>query len=93
MKKIKKEYKLMKEFLDRISEYQIDNPGEMMPPETDDDFIVNCLKEVFLDENWFVSMPMNDRQANTILLHHILLAHSRVYRDLVYEKKKKGIVL
>ena len=52
----------------------------ILPAPTEAQLAVNVLQEYLLGEDYYVVDPLPNCQANTIIVHDILLLHSRRYR-------------
>lgn len=68
----------MKTFTDWL-EYEAEDCGLCAPP-LESQKALHFLKDYLLGENWYVVMPVNDEQVNSVLVHEILLKYSRKYR-------------
>lgn len=72
-------------FINQIDEYekeQAKKPWDernIMPPGTDPQLVVECLRDVFLGEGWYVCCPLSTSQANTVILDNILHAYYPAY--------------
>ena len=76
--------------LDNFEKEQMSKPfmeRDLCPPETDPQLVVDCLCDLFLGEDWCVSMPISTEQANTMILDSILYKYSKAYRK--YPKQYK----
>lgn len=62
---------------------------EICPPETEAQLVVNCLCDLFLGEDWYVNLPVNAKQVNTVILDNILYKHCKAYRKEFNRKKKR----
>jgi len=83
------ESKSVQKFVDILYQFERENPDELFPPETNPQLVVDCLCDVFLGTDWQIAMPVNMKQANTIILDKILRMHSKEFRKLVKEKQKE----
>lgn len=79
----------IRKFIDILDQFQKEHPDELCPPEVDPQFVVNCLCDVFLGEDWYIALPVSPKQGNAVILHDILKAHSREFRKLIKEKRKE----
>ena len=55
---------------------------------TNAQLVVNCLCDLFLGEDWYVTDPLSNGQVNTIILDEILYKYSKPYRE--YIKKRRA---
>lgn len=64
----------------------------IFPVETDAQEAVQILRDLFLEENWYIALPVNAKEANTLIVDEILYKYSRQYRKAVkkYEKEVRG---
>lgn len=85
-KKRKSEY--IQQYVDNLYQFEIDHPDELFPMETDPQFVVYCLCDVFLGVDWYTVDPISTKQVNTLILDRILWKHSREFRRAVREKRK-----
>ncbi len=85
----KKPSENIKKFVDQLYQFEKEHPDELCPMETDPQFVVDCLCDVFLATDWYTSMPVNTKQVNTIILDHILKEWSKEFRLLVNKKQKQ----
>lgn len=81
--------KNIQEFVDVLYKFELENPDELCPPGTNPQLVVDCLCDVFLGTGWYIVMPVNTKQANTVILNEILRKHSKEFRKLVKEKRKE----
>lgn len=81
--------KNIQKFVDALYQFVKEHPYEWFPPETDPQFVVECLCDAFLGTDWYIALPVNAKQANTVILNEILKKHSNEYRKLVKEKQKE----
>ena len=76
----------IRNFLNVLNEHekeQLKKPSrerDICPPETDAQLVVNCLCDLFLGENWCVSLPLGQKQVNTVILDEILYKYCSKYR-------------
>lgn len=75
----------IREFANVLYQFKKYCPNELCPPETEPQFFVDCVKDAFLDKDWLISMPINSKQANTLILIEILKHHSKEFRNLCKE--------
>ena len=69
--------------LDNFEKEQMSKPlmeRDLCPPKTDPQLVVDCLCDLFLGEDWCVSMPISTGQVNTVILDNILYKYSKAYR-------------
>lgn len=59
------------------------------PEATDAQLVVDCLTELLLGDDWYVSDPLPNCQVNTIALDEILYKRCRKYRNHWKKKKKE----
>lgn len=81
--------KSIQKFVDILYQFERENPDELCPPETNPQLVVDCLCDTFWGTDWYIAMPVNTKQANTIILDRILRMHSREFRNLVKEKREE----
>lgn len=81
--------KSIQKFVDILYQFEKENPDELCPPETNPQLVVDCLCDVFLGTDWYIAMPINTKQANTVILDRILRMHSKEFKKLVEEKRKE----
>lgn len=70
--------------LETAYKVEMDKPWRernIMPVETEAQEVVNCLCDVFLGENWYVAVSMNQKQVNTVILDNILYKYCAAYRN------------
>ena len=82
------------EFLEVVYSQSDEDYGLCSPP-IDAQQALNILKDHFLGEDWYVSMPQSPEQCNTDIVHSILFfnKHSMLKRFIdklrgLYEKRK-----
>ena len=63
-----------------MDDFHEQNPDEICPPPTTAQEVVNCLCDLFLGENWYVTLPLGNDQINTVILDNILFKHCPEYR-------------
>ena len=89
MKLFKRKNKLSKsmlefiKILDTFNDENMQKPflqRDIMPPATDAQLVVDCLCDLFLGEDWYVSCPMSQKQINTVILDNILYKYCKDYR-------------
>lgn len=72
----------IKKFADRVDDYCKRTPrGFWSPPKTEAQEVVNCLKELFLGEDWYIVDSVSGQQANSIILDEILKRYCKAYRE------------
>lgn len=81
--------KSIQKFVDILYQFEKENPDDLCPPETNPQLVVDCLCDVFLGTDWYIAMPINTKQANTVILDGILRMHSKEFKKLVKEKRKE----
>lgn len=85
----------VQQFIDKLLEHQNkenEKPyfeRDICPMTTDAQFIVNCLCDVFLGENWYVTFPLHTTQVNTCILDEILYKYYKPYRKYISKKNKE----
>lgn len=73
-------------FIEHLRKYDEEQrklpPGErnIFPVGTDAQTVVNCLKDVFLGEGWYIGAPVSTKQTNTLILDEILYNYCKEYR-------------
>lgn len=94
----KKEEKVpdsFKEFMCVINEYAKENEKlpfderNLYPPAIDSQIVINCLCDCFLGGSYYISDPLPNCQANTIICYDILMRYSPIFRKYVKEMNKK----
>lgn len=67
------------------------DPKNIFSPPTDPQLAVYFLRDYLLGEDWYTPDPISTNQANTEIVHEILMKYSRRYRKecKLYEKKHK----
>lgn len=76
----------MRKFAKSLDDFNTENKKkpymerEMCPPPTNAQLVVDCLCDLFLGENWYVSMPLSAKQANTVILDNILYKYCKEYK-------------
>lgn len=56
---------------------------DICPPTTNAQFVVECLCDIFLGEDWYVTFPLHTTQVNTCILDEILYKYYKPYRKYV----------
>ena len=85
----------VQQFIDKLLEHQNKEneksyfEKDICPITTDAQFIVNCLCDVFLGEDWYVTFPLHTTQVNTCILDEILYKYYRPYRKYIKKLNKK----
>lgn len=77
------------EFVDILYQFEKEHPNELCPPGIEPQLVVDCLKDVLLGADWYVSLPLGPKQINTVILDAILTKYSREFRQLVEQKRKE----
>ena len=80
---------ILKDF-DEVEQKKPYRERDICPPSTDPQLVVDCLADVFLGEDWYVSMPICNGQVNTVILDNILYKYYTPYRK--HRKSQKSIV-
>lgn len=62
---------------------------DICPPTTDAQFVVECLCDIFLGEDWCVTFPLHTTQVNTYILYEILYKYYKPYRKYISKKNKE----
>ena len=70
---------ILKDF-DEVEQKKPYRERDICPPSTDPQLVVDCLADVFLGEDWYVSMPICTGQVNTVILDNILYKYYTPYR-------------
>lgn len=65
---------------ERFFEIIDDESYGILPAPTEAQLAVNVLQEYLLGEDYYIVDPLPNCQANTIIVHDILLLYSRRYR-------------
>lgn len=92
--KQKKLSKNIQEFIKQMEDNQKEemkkpvDKRNMYPICTDAQLVVNCLCDLFLGEDWYVTDPLCNGQVNTIILDSILYKYCPEYRKYIKSKKK-----
>ena len=55
---------------------------ELCPPPTNPQLVVDCLCDLLLGEDWYVTMPLGVGQVNTVILDNILFKYCKEYRKM-----------
>lgn len=68
-----------------------DDTYGMFPAPTNGNFAINLLVPYLLGDDYYIVDPVGVEQGNTIIVHDILLKHSRRYRKDIarYLKRKR----
>lgn len=99
LRKVRKKNKIcdnVQKFIDSIESHyksEMQKPFEerdICPPTTDAQFVVNCLCNVFLGEDWYVTFPLHTTQVNTCILHEILYKYYKPYRKYVKLQRRRN---
>ena len=83
--------KFIKQREDHINE-EMQKPVDqrnIYPECTDAQLVVNCLCDLFLGEDWYVTDPLCTGQVNTIILDNILYKYCSEYRKYVNKRNKE----
>lgn len=56
------------------------NKKDVSIPPVSDKFMLTCLKDTFLSENWYTNYHGSYEQFNTIMLYYILYKHNKSFR-------------
>lgn len=75
-------------FVDILFQFEKEHPDDIFPPAIEPQLVVDCLRDVFLGTDWYVTLPMCTKQVNTVILDKILREYSEEFRKIVKEKKK-----
>lgn len=92
-KKKEKLSKNMIKFIESLEKYEQDqnqkpfSKRNIYPTITDAQLVVDCLCDLLLGEDWYVTDPLPNGQVNTIILDEILYKYFKPYRDYIEEKK------
>ena len=72
----------MKKFVKNVDDFNAENKDKlyMCPPDTDPQLAFNCLRDLLLGEDWYVTMPLGRNQINTVALDEILHKYCKEYR-------------
>ena len=85
----------MKKFIEDIEKYNEENNKKpyaernIYPQGTGAQFVVNCLCDLFLGEDWCISDPLPNCQVNTIILEEILYKYNKEFRRYIKSKQKE----
>lgn len=76
----------IQEFVDTIDKFIADNSKlpvsdrQICPPPTDPQKVVDCLCDLFLGPDWYVTFPVSTEQVNTLILDEILYKYCKAYK-------------
>lgn len=77
----------MRKFAKTLDDFNEDNKKkpymerELCPPPTNPQLVVDCLCDLLLGEDFYVSMPLCTKQVNTVILDNILSKYCKEYRN------------
>lgn len=62
---------------------------DLCPTPTEAQLVVECLCDVFLGEDWYVTFPLHSTQVNTCILDEILYKYYKPYRKYIDKRNKE----
>lgn len=87
--------KSVRQFIDKLLEHQNKEnkkpyfERDICPMTTDAQLVVECLCDIFLGEDWYVTFPLHTTQVNTCILDEILYNYCKEYRKYCKTTNKK----
>ena len=67
----------------------VKNEGTDVYPETDPQLAFDCLKDLILGEDWYITEPLKGNQTTTRILHEILCLYCSDYKAYIKNKAYK----
>lgn len=79
----------MGNFAEWLGRYQDKNEEEIFPPSLDPQEALQYLKDYLLGEDWYITLPVNNYQANSCIVDAILLKYSKKYKKDIKKARKE----
>ena len=77
----------MKNFAEWLGRHQEND--NIFPPGLDAQEAIQFLKDYLLGEDWYISLPVNNLQANSCIVDAILLTYSKQYKKDIKKARKE----